>query len=80
MISRTRGREIWICFVISGHFLIFVDIFLKTGSIDFDQNHSKFKKKHNTRTLVMEKIRELRDSFSCKLRICLKKQPNFFVT
>ena len=32
--------------------------------------------KHITRTLVMKKIKGLRDSFSLKLRICLEKQPN----
>ena len=54
---------------------MFVDIFLENLSIDFDQNHSKCRNK--SKTVVMEKIRGLRGSFSRKLRICLQKQPNF---
>ena len=48
-----------------------VDIFLKNGSMHFDQNDSNVK--HNTRTLLMGKIRRLQDSSFRKLRICLEQ-------
>ena len=35
------GRVYRICFVISVHFVMFLEIFLKNGSIDFNQNDSK---------------------------------------
>ena len=54
------------CIEISGHFVMFVDIFLKNEKIDFDKNHLKCK------------TRGLRYSFSWKLRICLTKQPNLW--
>ena len=39
--SRHQGVMIYECLVISGHFVMFIDVFLMNGSIDFDQNHSK---------------------------------------
>ena len=38
-----QGVLIFECFIISGHFVMVVDIFLKSQQIDFDQNHSKCK-------------------------------------
>ena len=44
---------------------MFVDIFLKNGTIDFDQNHSNVK--HNARTLVVENIKDFRVSHHAEI-------------
>ena len=48
---------------------MFVDIFLKNRSIDFDQNHSKCKTKHQN--FFDGKNQGFWDSFSRNLMICL---------
>ena len=49
-------HDILIAFVISGHFVMFVDIFVKKELVDFDQNHTKLTQ--YTGTLVMSKDSE----------------------